>query len=175
MVRRIFWLCIMHWQELRLSDAFYEKDGSNLELVVKLKNCSDSRMLPISGTCDILKEYCQFIEIVEWMYSKTFPKKSFKKAIETAVSQGILVDYLDRKSREVINMLCAKYDYKMDIAVKQEEAFQDGMEAGMEKGSQQKAVETAKNLLKMKIGNIEQIAQGTGLPVEKIKELSNEI
>ena len=68
-------------------------------------------------------------------------------------------------------MLCAKYDYKMDIAVKQEEAFQDGME----KGSQQKAVETAKNLLKMKIGSIEQIAQGTGLPVEKIRELSNEI
>ena len=168
MVRRIFWLCIMHWQELRLSDAFYEKDGSKLELVVKLKNCSDSRMLPISGTCDILKEYCQFIEIVERMYSKTFPKKSFKKAIETAVSKGILKDYLDRKSREVINMLCAKYDYKMDIAVKQEEAFQDGIE----KGSQQKAVETAKNLLKMKIGTIEQIAQGTGLPVEKIKELS---
>ena len=168
MVRRIFWLCIMHWQELRLSDAFYEKDGSKLELVVKLKNCSDSRMLPISGTCDILKEYCQFIEIVEGMYSKTFPKKSFKKAIETAVSKGILKDYLDRKSREVINMLCAKYDYKMDIAVKQEEAFQDGIE----KGSQQKAVETAKNLLKMKIGTIEQIAQGTGLPVEKIKELS---
>lgn len=26
-------------------------------------------------------------------------------------------------------MLCAQYDYKMDIAVKKEEAFQDGMEA----------------------------------------------
>ena len=44
-------------QELRLSDAFYEKDGSKLELVVKLKNCSDSQLLPINGTCDILKEY----------------------------------------------------------------------------------------------------------------------
>jgi len=44
---------------------------------------------------------------------------------------GILKDYLDRKSREIINMLCAKYDYKMDIAVKQEEAFADGKEAGV--------------------------------------------
>ena len=111
-----------------MSDAFYEKEGSNLELVVKLKNCSDSEMLPITGTCDILKEYCQFIEIVEHMYNERFPKKSFRKAIETAISQGILVDYLDRKSREVINMLCAKYDYKMDIAVKQEEAFEDGVQ-----------------------------------------------
>ncbi len=38
-------------------------------------------------------------------------------------------------------MLCAKYDYKMDIAVKQEEAFEDGLE----KGAQQKAIEAAKS------------------------------
>ena len=122
-------------KEMRLSDAFYEKDGSKLELVVKLKNCSNSESLPISRNCDILREYCQFIEIVERMYNKRFPKRSFKAAIETAISQGILVDYLDRKSREVINMLCAKYDYKMDIAVKKEEAFKDGKE--------QKAIESA--------------------------------
>ena len=72
-------------------------------------------------------------------------------------------------------MLCAKYDYKMDIAVKQEEAFQDGMIAGIEKGSQQNAVETAKNLLKMNLGTIEQIAKATELPVEKIRELAKEL
>ena len=44
------------------------------------------------------------------------------------MEQGILVDYMDRKSREVINMLSAKYNYKMDIAVKKEEAFKDGQE-----------------------------------------------
>ena len=74
-------------QEMRLSDAFYEKDGSKLELVVKLKNCSNSESLPISRNCDILREYCQFIEIVERMYNKRFPKRSFKTAIETAISQ----------------------------------------------------------------------------------------
>ena len=59
------------------------------------------------------------------------------------MEQGILVDYLDRKSREVINMLSSKYNYKMDIAVKKEEAFQDGQE--------QKAIETATNMLKKSI------------------------
>ena len=39
--------------------------------------------------------------------------------------------------------LFAKYDYKMDIAVKQEEAFQDGKEAGISLGTQQKAIEAA--------------------------------
>ncbi|MBP5575193.1 MAG: hypothetical protein J6X67_00295 [Treponema sp.] len=65
-------------------------------------------------------------------------------------------------------MLCAKYDYKMDIAVKQEEAFEDGMEKGIE----QKAVNTATNLLKMNIVSHEQIAEATGLPIEKINELA---
>jgi len=158
-------------QELRLSDAFYKKDNSKLELVVKVKNCSDSKMLPISRNCDILKEYCQFIEIVENIYNKRFPKSSFKKAIEKAISQGILSDYLDRKSREVINMLCAKYDYKMDIAVKQEEAFEDGMNAGARKN----AVESAKNFLKMNILSVENIAKGTGLSIEEVQQLADEL
>ena len=161
-------------QELRLSDAFYEKDGSKLELVVKVKNCSDSKMLPITGNCDILKEYCQFIEIVEHTYNKSFPKSSFKKAIEKAISQGILSDYLDRKSREVINMLCAKYDYKMDIAVKQEEAYEDGMNAGIEKGIHKNAIENAKNFLKEGIP-VETIARCVGLPLEEVQTLADEL
>ena len=131
-------------QELRLSDAFYEKDSSKLELVVKVKNCSDSKLLPLLKSCDILKEYCRFIEIVELNFDKRHPKRSFQKAIEQAMKEGVLVDYLDRKSREVRNMLCAQYSYKMDIAVKKEEAFEDGMAEGLSKGLsqgvQQKAV-----------------------------------
>ena len=49
-------------QELRLSDAFYQKDNSKLELVVKLVNCSDSQTLPLCGTCDILVDY------LEWLF-----------------------------------------------------------------------------------------------------------
>ena len=158
-------------KELRLSDAFYTKDNSKLELVVKVKNCTNPKLLPIVKSCDILKEYCRFIEIVEKNYNKFSPKRSFRKAIELAMEEGILTDYLDRKTREVINMLCAKYNYKMDIAVKKEEAFQDGMEAGLEK----KAIENARNFIKMNLLTNEQIAQGTGLPLEIIKELTDEI
>ena len=157
-------------QELRLSDAFYEKDSSKLELVVKVKNCSNSRLLPLIKSCGILKEYCRFIEIVELNYDKRHPRRSFQKAIEQAMEEGILVDYLDRKSREVINMLCAKYDYKMDIAVKKEEAFQDGVEAG----TQQKAVEDAENMLRKKYPESD-ISEITGLSLEQIIELKKQI
>ena len=152
-------------QVLRLSDAFYEKDGSKLELVVKVKNCSDPKLLPLAGTCDILREYCRFIEIVEQNYDKRHPKKSFQKAIDQAIEEGILVDYLDRKAREVRNMLCAKYDYKMDIAVKKEEAFQDGQEA--------KAVEGAIILINDYNVAPEEAAKKLNAPLELVlKELN---
>lgn len=149
-------------QDLRLSNAFYEKDGSKLELVVKVKNCSDSKLLPLVGNCDILKQYCQFIEIVEQNYNRVFPKRSFKKAIEIAMEQGILTDYLDRKAREVINMLCAKYDYKMDIAVKKEEAFQDGQEA--------KAIEAAKSFYANGV-SVEIIAKALNMTQEQVLQI----
>ena len=63
-------------------------------------------------------------------------------------------------------MLCAKYDYKMDIAVKKEEAFQDGMEAG----TRQKAIEAAKRALEMNL-TVEQAAEITGLPIDQVLEL----
>ena len=153
-------------QELRLSDAFYDKDNSKLELVVKVKNCSDSKLLPLVKSCAILKEYCRFIEIVELNFEKRHPKRSFQKAIEQAMEEGVLLDYLDRKSREVINMLCATYNYKMDIAVKKEEAF----EAGVSQGVQQKAVEAALMLINEYNEEPEIAAQKMNAPLELVLE-----
>ncbi len=154
-------------QELRLSDAFFTKDSSKLELVVKVKNCSDPKLLPVIKKCDILKQYCQFIEIVEQNYNRLLPKKSFKKAIEIAMEQGILTDYLDRKSREVINMLCAKYSYKDDIAVKKQEAFEDGQ--------MQKAIEDALILIKDFNVSPEVAAEKMNAPLQKVLELQSQI
>ncbi|MBR4386002.1 MAG: hypothetical protein IKP51_05740, partial [Treponema sp.] len=87
---------------------------------------------------------------------------------------GILSDYLSRKTREVTNMLCAKYDYKMDIAVKQEEAFEDGMEKGLkqgiEQGMEQKAVEAAITLIREFGISVEEAAEKMGAPLDKVLE-----
>lgn len=53
-----------------------------------------------------------------------------------------------------------------DIAVKKEEAFQDGMEA--------KAVETATNMLKKNYPTSD-ISEITGLPLEQVLELKKQI
>ena len=64
-------------------------------------------------------------------------------------------------------MLLTEYDYDTDIAVQRQEAY----ESGVEKGLQQKAIETAKNFISMGL-SIEQVAQGTGLSIEEIQALA---
>ena len=49
-----------------------------------------------------------------------------------------------------------------------------GREEGRKEGAQEKAVENAQNLLKMNLGNPEQIAQAVGLPLEQVLELQKE-
>ena len=63
-------------------------------------------------------------------------------------------------------MLIAEYDYDVDIAVQREEALQEG-EA---KGSYQKALETAKNLLGLGL-SVANIAHATGLTQAEIEAL----
>ena len=60
-------------------------------------------------------------------------------------------------------MLMTEYDYDTDIAVQREEAFNEGAE--------QAKIETARNFLIEEL-SVEQVARCTGLPLEKVKELS---
>ena len=90
------------------------------------------------------------------------------KAISKALKLGFLSDYLARKATEVENMLMTEYDYDTDIAVQREEAFNEGISQGAE----QKAIETARNLLIEEL-SVEQVARCTGLSVEKVIELKS--
>ena len=50
----------------------------------------------------------------------------------------------------------------------------EGYEAGMQQGMQQTKIETAKNMLEMKL-TLKQIFQATGLPLETIENLAKEL
>ena len=52
---------------------------------------------------------------------------------------------------------------------------EEGKEEGFQQGALQKAIEAAINLLKMKLGTPEQIAQAQGLPIEKVLELQQQL
>ena len=68
-------------------------------------------------------------------------------------------------------MLLTEYDYDTDIAVQRQEAYEDGVEKGISQGSQQKAIETAKNMLKDNL-DIQTIMKYTGLSIKEIQTLA---
>ncbi len=96
--------------------------------------------MPVVQKCDILKQYCEFMEIV-FRYQaelKEMPTSEemqgcYDKAIQEAISRNILADYLTRKGTEVRNMFIGEYDYDLDMQVKAEEAREEGLDEGMQK------------------------------------------
>ena len=159
-------------KELRLSDAFilpdnkYSKEKQiSLEILVKVININIDKENPILKQCRALQEYSTLIELIR-ENKRQNPNTPLKEALSKAINDGILSDYLKRKTTEVRNMLIAEYSYETDIKVQRREAFRLGKEEG--------AIEAAKNLLKY--GDpIEKITIITGLPLEKVQQLEEEI
>ena len=51
----------------------------------------------------------------------------------------------------------------------------EALQQGIQQGAQQQAIEAAKNMLRMRLGTHEQIAQAQTLPLKKVQELAEEI
>ena len=92
--------------------------------------------------------------------------ETFTPAIQIAIKENVMPNYLNRKTTEVSNMLWGEYNYDEDIAAQRQEAFDEGI--------QQKAIETAKALLSEDI-SIDIITRTTGLSTEAVKQLAREM
>ncbi len=167
---------------LKLSDAFITKpEQVPLELEVKVYNINKNKSAELLSRCKTLDEYSLFIEEVR-KQTQLDPENGFTNAVKICIEKGILKEYLQRKSREVINMLVAEYDYDTDIAVQKQESLMIGIQQGMAQGIQQgiqqgfsdgayqKAIETARNLFRLGL-SIENIAEATGLAKEEIESI----
>ncbi len=118
-------------KELRPSDAYIVKDGEpSLELKVKVINIRPEEHHEILEKCQVLKEYSQFMEVVQ-NYQISGEEEPYKKSDKKeCIEKGILADYLMRKGSEVVNMLLDEYDYETDIEVQREEAREEGRKQG---------------------------------------------
>ena len=156
---------------MNLSDAFLEEqDEPMCEVLVKFTNIriQDGENLKVVQKCGILKQYCEFIEIVERYKAELKDKPAdegmnnwYDKAIEEAISKNILADYLTRNATEVKNMLQAEYDYDLDRQVKAQEAREE------------KAIEDARSFY-ANGASIELISKSLNMTIEQVKEIVNE-
>ena len=159
---------------LKLSDAFITKpEQVPLELTVQVLNINTDKANKVLAACKPLEEYSLFVEEVR-KQTQLDSENGFTNAVKICIEKGILKEYLQRKSREVINMLVAEYDYDTDIAVQRAEereiAFTEGIEQGIKRGFSDGVIKTALAFKKMGIP-IAKIAEGTGLTQAEVEKL----
>ena len=160
---------------LKLSDAYIVKpEHTPLELTVQVLNINTDKANKVLSACKPLEEYSLFVEEVR-KQTQLDSKNGFTNAIKICIEKGILKEYLQRKSREVINMLVAEYNYDTDIAVQREEAgkiaFAQGISQGISQGSRQKALETAR-LMRQRAYPITEICLMTGLSKAEVEAIT---
>ncbi|MBE6359929.1 MAG: hypothetical protein E7059_00560, partial [Treponema bryantii] len=127
--------------ELRLSDAFIFPDEKynvqnnkfSVEITVKIVNINTDKNNPILKQCKKLEEYSLLIDYIRES-KKQNPKAPLEQAINKALQNGVLSEYLKRKSTEIKNMLIAEYSYETDIKVQRREAYREGLAEGIEQG-----------------------------------------
>ncbi|EMB20007.1 Rpn family recombination-promoting nuclease/putative transposase [Treponema denticola] len=151
---------------LKLSDAFIVNTPKpSLDLIVNIININNNKKHKILSQCKTLKEYSLFVEIVQ-KNIEIDKENGFKNAIKECMQNNILKEYLQRKSREVMNMLMAEYDYDTDIAVQRAEE----REIAFAEGIEQNKLQTAK-LMKQAKCETDLIVQITGLNLKEIERL----
>ena len=164
---------------LKLSDAFITKpEQVPLELTVQVLNINTDKANKVLTACKPLEEYSLFVEEVR-KQTQLDSENGFTNAVKICIEKGILKEYLQRKSREVINMLVAEYDYDTDIAVQRKgagriafaEGIEQGKSLGLTEGSRQKALETAR-ILKHLGDSVKKIMQATGLTQEEVESIN---
>ena len=93
------------------------------------------------------------------------------EAIDWAVQENLLEGFIKEQRAEVRMNLLTDFDQEQYDRIRRRE----GYEEGVSEGAQQKAMEAAKNLLRMKVLTHEQIAQAENLPLKQVQELAEEI
>jgi hypothetical protein len=184
---------------LKLSDAFQKlpefSDKIPLDLEVTVYNINTGHNEDILAKSATLKDYSAFIATVrKYLAQGQLLGEAIKNAITECINAGILVDFLKQHASEVLNMLNQEWNTQTYGEVRFSEGVQQGIQLGIQQGVQQgiqqgvqqgiqqgvqqgiqlgeerRSYETARILFEMSLP-LEQIAKGSQLPLEKVREL----
>ena len=116
--------------EHRLSDAYETVRGEPaLELKVLVININEGHNQKLMESCQILKEYAQYVSKVR-TYKKTLSlNEAVEKAVEECIREGILREFLLANKAEVVAMSIFEYDREWEEEILRKEEFEAGRDA----------------------------------------------
>ena len=159
--------------ELRLSSVFEKKDDSGkFEWTADVININTGMNESLVKSCKPLYDYVKLVGRISDNQSKKMEiGQAVREAVEWACEENLLEGFVREQKEKIIGMCLTEFNEEIAIRNWRE----DGIVEGRAEGAQQKAVEAARNFLTINVGTPEQIAQGTGLPLEQVLELQKEL
>lgn len=157
---------------LKLSDAFQVpvKEGK-FEWTAVVLNINHGHNQKLLEQCSILGEYGILIgKIREFRQDAQELKEAIVEAIEYCISNDILREFLLEHKSEVTDMLKMEYDEAKTMAHIREDSYEEGEQAGVEKGTEIKLIEmVCRKLSKNK--SVEQIADELEENIDNIRSI----
>ncbi|EID84699.1 hypothetical protein MSI_18410 [Treponema sp. JC4] len=161
----------------RLSDAFEKPTTEGeFEWTATVLNVNANHNPALQKKCKALYDYSNFVANVRKRIADGQERdEAVKAAVDDAINNKLLDGLFEEQKWEIIGLMLAEFDQEIYEKTVREEGRAEGLAKGLVEGAQQKAIEAAINLLKMKLGTVEQIAQAQGLTVEKVQELKTQL
>ena len=108
-------------------------------------NINEGYNQKLMESCQILKEYAQYVSKVR-TYKKTLSlNEAVEKAVEECIREGILREFLLKHRAEVVAMSIFEYDREWEEEILRKEEFEAGKEMGKELGEKLGKEEERKN------------------------------
>ena len=171
--------------KLYLSDAFeIPAESGDFEWTATMLNINAGRNKTLLQKCKPLYYYSCYVDRVKTNVRSGMTKENaVSEAVNFAIQNDFLDGYFKIQKAEVLNMSLTEFDQE----AYDRHRFNEGKEAGIAEGKEvgiaigiaegkrDTALQNARNLLYMKLGSIEQIAQATQLSVDEVVHLQKEM
>ena len=171
--------------KMRLSDAFEKRrdgDGGDLaavamdfEWTATVININPGHNSALQKNCKPLYDYVRYVGRITDNKKKGLPiKEAVDDAVNWAIEENLLDGFFRVNKAEVSAMCLTEYDEEATMRAFRREGFDEGMAAGLVEGERQKAVETARKLIKKGI-DPDVIAECTGLSLDEVQLFAEEL
>ena len=154
--------------EISLSQEFFA--GKECGIDVRVKMIYDGK----EG--DIINQYVLFTKICnEQMKKHGRTRKAVIEAIRICKDRDVLSEYLSNRESEVVDIMMVLYDEEEIMRSYVESEIYEATQRATQRATHNEKIETAKRLLQMqKLAN-DDIAAGSGLTIEEVEKLANEL
>ncbi len=151
-------------RQFKLSDAYtHQEENPSLELIVLQLNINSGYNDELMEKCPTLKDYMLFVERIRTYRQDMDIDTAINRAVHECIKENILTDFLRKNKREVIAMGIDEYDAELH----EKTLIDIGREQGIE--------QTALRMLKAGKLSIEEISIYSGLTVEQVLTLKDEL